>query len=840
MSNFIRLLDCPICQNTKDRCWGTKLSDLVHCRSTDCPSNWYFVRVDKLGFNVYANKNSTYNQSQKTIEQNDEKYNPTKLEQALKFSYLLQKNNLADRHKQLLTDRGLNNKQIDQISDRLFSVHYGQFLQQEIAGTDGDGYWLNTNGLYIATKDVKGNFRDGQIRPDVIHQAKYLWGKSEFISNRLPSGNLPYQFASFSALPKALCLCEGLLKPLICATLYPHYAWIGFSGSRTTLPEVEEIAVFCRDQGFKYILLLPDANSFNNSSVLATYRQAREHFKSCGLPMAIADWGQLFGKVDRDCDEITWFSKCTYHDADYLNDLKPRPFNAISLKGKVGAQKLITNVRKNEYSPDWLNSLVKSTDKYHLINLPVGFGKTHAIGNIETDNTVYYVCQQPDYPSTKTLENWFRFPIRHSAKRQIGFFNIPTFEKEKNPTGNCSYAHLHRVVMSVDADISICNFCSLKQQCLSSTGDGYGFLYELRQVNAEAKRLRSHINSLETLPKNSTLILDEVKTAAYPVKVTSISYKDLEHLEKLISDDFKLYDFIFALRRASNNTKYGLSHEQVITIAKNTINSFLPINQILELEEIYLHNAISSFFRKAKLKLYPKFFSLLWETLNFSKNRLIANNQGLQIIQKNTRVSALLESASKVIFLDGTITKDEINLYYDIPTEKLTTVSALGYVNNIKITIVPDLGFEINNQTSDTYKVKQIKQVLMDLNYSIITWKMFCEEGDLTFLSTSRGSNAFQDKTKIALLGLPKINYGYSKAEWQCLNGDSKILSLDAYYTSQLQSELIQAIGRLRAERRRTEALECLIISDLHHSSLPDFDCNYKPINFFLDNKINL
>lgn len=840
MSFYKRLSPCPVCGLQNKRCWQKVGSGAVHCRQTP-RGDWTFLGYDQLGFSTYISP--TYI-TDSTIASDIENENYVEYvepeDKNLRFLHLVNDHPITSVQRTKLHLRGLDDSQIDKISDRLFNVVNGTILGQYIEGVDKQTKWQGATGLYITTKDTSGRLRDGQISPSVITHSKYVWGKSSIVSKRLQSGALPYQYACYVKKPLALFICEGILKPLLCASLFPWYAWAGFAGGRSTLTEIQEIIEHAISLGIRYVVLMPDADSFNNPQVLRNYRKTYTQIRSVTptLPVAIGDWGQWFDKTKKDCDETTWFKDITYHKAECLTSMQPSVIDIHAYLGVTGKKTIPSTRETHENTTNWLPKILESAEKFHHVALPVGFGKTHTIGGIQTSKHVFYLSQQPDYPATQTLEDWARFPVRHSGKKESDCkrYVVPTYNKVKIGKGNCQYAFEHRQVLQAQAEYSICKFCPVESQCKTSQGEGYGFLYELRQLATnEGNRIRSHANSLSVLPPDSILVIDEAKIAAPPTISTLIAYSELEHLEKLIPDSLHFYDFIYTLRKKAVNKQYGLNHEEVISIANRTLKiNEASVTEILEKEDAYTFNTVLALSRKGKkVKLQKSFFSILWHALQGAGGVLTADTKGIQIVKKNEKINTLINSASKVIFLDGTISKDELCIYYGLDKNSINSYYHESYQNNLILTIVPDFAFEIKNKEEHTIEVVRLKTKLESLGYAIITWKQFCTKDDLTFLSTSRGSNAFQEKDKIAILGLPRVNYGAIAAEYQVLTKEleNSHLTLSQYYNNLVVSETIQAIGRLRAERRRDTALECLIVAkDLSHKTFPDFNCQYKSI----------
>ncbi len=816
-NQFVRLNPCPVCGLNNKNCWKVRGSNIYHCNKPQ--RNFTFTLLegkDKFGFSRYLHPSeiaiSTYiEEAEETIESKDKH---------IRFSLLVLEN--KSKNKDRLKQRNLDEKQINLIFDRIFEVDKDRSLGQVIAGTDINGVWRNQSGLYVATKGVDNLLRDGQILTN-SGKPKYIWGKSH-VSKKLESGNLPYQYACFTERPLALCITEGILKPLISAALYPWYAWLGFSGGRSTQQEIDEVVEHAKLLNIKYIFILPDAGSFLNDAIVLNYRRTYEMIAK-KLPVAIVSWQQLYDKQKLDCDEVNWQDKSIYYRSSILYTKQEDILDVNKYFWGYKGQKIYNNlVCTGNDSTNWLDSIKKSSKTFHLVNLPVGAGKSHAIGDINIDNPVYYLSLQPDLPATKNLAIWDRFPIRYSeikenkkSKNKVG--------KESN--GNCLYAYEHTKLLNATDEINICSLCEKKQLCSTSQGEGYGYLYEIRNFYKDKIKVRIHAKSLTAISNDSYIIIDEVKSACPAINSQFISFKELYLLEKLFSDKLNFYFFVRQLENQVKTKFFGIEHEEILKLIGLLNFDDIDIKEENTKVLIYIIKTIQREKNKKTKTFLPS--SILY--FLYEKNaRFYATKGGLQIITKNNYNH--LFNAEKVIFLDATLPKEILNLYYDLT--EVTTYFAKPYTNNLLITVVPDFDIDITNQSNKPKVIQKLQNTLIAQGFSIITWKKYATEDSLVFLSTSRGSNKLEKAKKIAILGLPRPHYGVVKEEWLLLEGQKKDISLKPYYDYLVLSELEQAIGRLRNTRRKDEALECLIISkDFALENLPYYNSRYQSIKHY-------
>lgn len=128
----------------------------------------------------------------------------------------------------------------------------------------------------------------------------------------------------------------------------------------------------------------------------------------------------------------------------------------------------------------------------------------------------------------------------------------------------------------------------------------------------------------------------------------------------------------------------------------------------------------------------------------------------------------------------------------------------------------------LGNNRSDAVKelVIKIREQLLALypELGIIEWKQHGQASDLIHCGDSRGSNAYKEKTTVASIGLSRPNMTAIRMQFETMSGhiiDSfEDSSFREFYGHKIAANLIQEIGRLRANRRPNEQLKFILVGD--------------------------
>lgn len=525
-----------------------------------------------------------------------------------------------------------------------------------------------------------------------------------------------------------------------------------------------------------------------------------------------------------------------------------RPKHRCNDSGKYYPPEKPNNLQPQELihlksDEDWFDIVQKSKARFIFLKLPTGFGKSFSIGNLERRGRIIYCSQRPDMPTTVTLQhNYERFPIRHNATEDSQELlpddtpmQILRHEEMENPTGNCSYSHLHREFMAKKVGTSVCSLCPLSKTCSNGEGEGYGFLYRVKSMMKYSGRFRAHINSISALRNTDTLIIDEVKDSAPVIESILIPWKDTaaligyadqaNHKNKLYA---RINKYWKDLQRISRAKDYGMSHQEVIGKTKAIFGQQLPkeFKDVAQMEDIYIESVIKSRMRNKKTEIPTRWVNLWYEAVTTGKVRVTTSQLGLTLTTLNQELRDKVHDAGQVIFMDATLTLKELCEYYAIDPSEVLMLTADAKISNVQVEIFPPK-YEVTNKLTKEQVAHQraVQNYYRKQGYGIITWKAYARKADLTLLSSSRGSNRFEDMKRVIMMGLPLPYYGAAVEEMQLINPEANSDDIASYYRQLCNSQIVQAIGRLRAHRRQSERLYFFIAANLDPDSLPEFNC---------------
>ena len=193
----------------------------------------------------------------------------------------------------------------------------------------------------------------------------------------------------------------------------------------------------------------------------------------------------------------------------------------------------------------------------------------------------------------------------------------------------------------------------------------------------------------------------------------------------------------------------------------------------------------------------------------------------LEIHQPNTRTRDVINSADKVIVLDATLTPEVMAQKLGIsPTEIQVVQEKPKSCRNLRIVQVVGLGYLGGDRSiSKTQRVTALLEALEEKhqNLGVIDYKHSKRENDGYWFRDSRGSNEYQGVDALVLLGDPFQDIGALLCQYEALTGAS--VSLDdlgfqKFVQHHLQSEQIQAVGRLRAQIRPESELICYCVTE--------------------------
>lgn len=203
--------------------------------------------------------------------------------------------------------------------------------------------------------------------------------------------------------------------------------------------------------------------------------------------------------------------------------------------------------------------------------------------------------------------------------------------------------------------------------------------------------------------------------------------------------------------------------------------------------------------------------------------------------KSNTHLD-LVREAKANIFVDATLSRNLLARKLEVePNEVLLIEEEKPDYSNLTITQVDGMG-QLTRQRADSMKDERIpalKSYLQNIYKDDIAFfdhKVHAGSKDGYHFRDNRGVNRFENISAIASFGIPYSNLGVLKAEFQLLygycpqetvdekgnkKGDEKF---DAYVDELVRGEIIQNVGRLRANR--TDAQKT-------YYSIADYDISF-------------
>ncbi|MBD1835369.1 hypothetical protein H6F61_22450 [Cyanobacteria bacterium FACHB-472] len=428
----------------------------------------------------------------------------------------------------------------------------------------------------------------------------------------------------------------------------------------------------------------------------------------------------------------------------------------------------------------------------------------------------------------------------------------------------------------------ICQNCHLRGGCSFNTGEGFGFKKERHDV-LEESLIRAHPNSVPN-PNDALLmdndkedkfdlstvgaIWDEPDSLINPIQQITVRLADLDQIMGLIEGKLPaihkaLTKVRLVLRQLLNKEikerYYGfddaamrkiLPHRQtnledIISELERELEPDLsPLNSTEEygVDMKDLPDHVKKLLREKPTKLIEKLeksIALNWvvpflKVWNKEEPGALRCQYGeLTIYTRDYRHVEIAEAAKFNIYLDATIHPKYLALLLDIEPEDILVIEqSVPSHNNLRIIQITGMG-QLGKDRSDSLiaRVDALKDELKSRHgesFKIIDWKACASDDEQNWFKDSRGSNEFETCQAMASFGIPRKNLGHLQGLYQSLTG--RYISLDKkdsdlgfqiFVGTQTEAEIIQAIGRLRAERRPNEQLTYYFVGD-YNLSFPD------------------
>ncbi|BAU16058.1 hypothetical protein LEP3755_66250 (plasmid) [Leptolyngbya sp. NIES-3755] len=209
---------------------------------------------------------------------------------------------------------------------------------------------------------------------------------------------------------------------------------------------------------------------------------------------------------------------------------------------------------------------------------------------------------------------------------------------------------------------------------------------------------------------------------------------------------------------------------------------------------------------------------------------------GLTVTTYRDRHNAILNGIKTRIYLDATATPEVLSLYRQMPTRHILWIAQKQLRSqNLKVTWIQGLGLAGKDRSQSCDRrinalLDALRQQHPDI--AVFDWQSKKQDTDADghwFSDFTRGTNEFSDRSAIVAIGLPMPNAGALYDLWITLTNQSNLehLPFCDFYQHQIDAEILQAVGRLRANRRTDESLSFFLIGDTEQSKnlsyqLPD------------------
>jgi len=196
---------------------------------------------------------------------------------------------------------------------------------------------------------------------------------------------------------------------------------------------------------------------------------------------------------------------------------------------------------------------------------------------------------------------------------------------------------------------------------------------------------------------------------------------------------------------------------------------------------------------------------------------------GLSVTVEANRHKEILDNLNLRVYLDATCTPEMLSLYRGLPEADILNVKMDSpQPENLDFVQVVGLGLASKGRTETCdARIAALLSELRSQHPDLVTFDWLSkrettEANGHWFSDFTRGTNEFSDRSAIAAVGLPTPNLGayYDLHLTLTRASDYKHISFDDFYTGLIDAEVVQAVGRLRANRRPDEKLTFYLLAD--------------------------
>jgi hypothetical protein len=529
---------------------------------------------------------------------------------------------------------------------------------------------------------------------------------------------------------------------------------------------------------------------------------------------------------------------------------------------------LVVEYESGDRLDTWQTLSTQNGYKYILDVSPPGTGKSHDSGLVTPElfgvQQAIYLSDQHRNPTVETLSNgWSDLEARHAGLTRVttnGGSRLQRSVAGDIPavTANCSRNKVlntlrEKNVSGADSASLICGTCILREPCINSDGPGYGYLNQRRNTLG-SPLLRAHPDSLpdpEDFPLDDAVLIWDEPGQNFQVKQSiTVTFADLQQTIAALMPYPELFCVVQPLLTAllplldgsANLGLYGLDFLEVKGRLPDVAGvNWGAISQVLAPHLGFL-NTTSDYgvdladlpreLRKkfsehdaqvasqAKEQIIKQWLAPLIRILQGGPGCIQVGRFGLSLTLPALRHRFMAQAAAGNVFLDGTLSREDLALKLGCAAEEIAVVrQKVDVVGNLEIIQVTDIGRAGMKRGGDQMKrsgaiCRHYREE--DASTQVIDFK--CYKADGAWWRDSRGVNDFLSVSTLVLVGTPCRNLLDLSAEFAIVSGrfpGGEDDEFAAFVNRSVLAEIHQAIGRLRAHRRSGESLRVVLISNL-------------------------
>jgi hypothetical protein len=503
------------------------------------------------------------------------------------------------------------------------------------------------------------------------------------------------------------------------------------------------------------------------------------------------------------------------------------------------------------YSPhDRVKFLAAAAQKYRYVldTSAPGSGKSHSVPGLPFEKLTY-ISNDHRNPTVEGLTRFVDVGGKHDGLTLDGLGKIRLAKTgDTIITGaNCSRVEAHHKARSKGLDgEAICLTCPLFKACQHGEGKGYGFRKQRKDALLHSK-YRIHPASLpdsvEYDYSDRVLIWEEVGTIGFTETIT-VTQNDLANLLVILGDRTpvlsgylkQLWGLFF-----DRSERWGRGPDKLPPVPTLPPEERAVLEQVLRpdygalevadsiddreferargREKHYLAR-INRLLKRETTQTSGEVASIIdsmpsqWILWLLDGGIPYLHNGQLTITRRNERLTAIAKAAKSNIFFDATMTAERLALMLGVDESEIFVCRAEEPpADNLKINQIVDMGRMGMQRGID--QNRRLRALIdhcrkVDPTTKVIDFKKF--EADGAWWRDSRGSNDFLNCKTLILVGTPAPNVEAIRSEYLALGGDPE--KFQSYYDQLVVAEIVQAIGRLRANRRPQESLTVVLITD--------------------------